>query len=53
MINSKGNTVEKLVEIKPHYQKRWKINQAKWDQAKIACSQNGVEFLVLTEKELF
>lgn len=53
MINSKGQAVEKLVEIKPHYQKRWKINQAKWDQAKIACSQNGVEFLVLTEKELF
>ena len=53
MVDSKDNLVEKLVEIKPHYQRGWKINQAKWAEASQACLQNGMEFLVLTEKELF
>lgn len=53
MINSQGETVEKLVEIKPYYQRGWKINKAKWEQAEQACFQNNMEFLVLTEKELF
>lgn len=53
MINSNGDTITKLVEIKPYYQKRWKINRAKWTEAQKACEQNNMEFLVLTEKELY
>lgn len=49
MIDSSGHIVEKIIEIKPHYQKRWAQNRAKWNQARKA----GIEFLVLTEKELF
>ena len=53
MVDSNDNLVEKLIEIKPHYQRNWKINRAKWAEASQACLQNGMEFLVLTEKELF
>jgi hypothetical protein len=29
------------------------INQAKWNAAKEFCSKNGIEFKIITEKELF
>ena len=46
-----GRTI--VVEIKPHYQKKYKVNQAKWWYAKNYCKHHGYEFKVLTEKELF
>jgi len=49
----KGNTVEKIVEIKPQWQKRWGVNRAKWKAAKEYCKEHGYLFQVLTEKELF
>lgn len=42
-----------VVEIKPGFQRGWKINKAKWKSAKSFCSALGYEFKVLTEKELF
>lgn len=53
MINDDGYIVEKLIEIKPKYQKTWKQNQAKWAEAEKYCEQNGYIFLVLTEDDLF
>jgi hypothetical protein len=49
----KGDTVEKIVEIKPQWQKRWSVNRAKWKAAKEYCKEHGYLFQVLTEKELF
>jgi len=42
-----------LVEIKPHYQRSYKINKAKWKFAEAYCVKHNYEFKVLTEKELF
>jgi len=42
-----------VVEIKPHFQKGYKKNQAKWQYAREYCDKMGYEFKVLTEKELF
>jgi hypothetical protein len=53
MIDESETLVEKLIEIKPYYQRSWKINKAKWEQAEQACYQNGMQFLVLTERDLF
>lgn len=53
MINADGNIVDKVIEIKPHYQRNWKINRAKWKSARELCDVLGYEFVVLTEKELF
>lgn len=53
MIDTDGNVVEKMVEIKPHYQKSWKINKVKWKSARQLCETLNMEFVVLTEKELF
>lgn len=53
MIDKNGNRVEKLVEIKPHYQRTMKVNKAKWSAAEEYCRDNDMEFLVMTEKELF
>ena len=33
MIDKNGNRVEKLVEIKPHYQRTMKVNKDKWSAA--------------------
>ena len=52
-IDKKGNTREKIVEIKPYYQKSWDVNKAKWKYAEEWCTEQGYEFQVLTEKELF
>ncbi len=48
-----GNTVEKIIEIKPQWQKKWSVNKAKWKAAKEYCKEHGYKFQVLTEKELF
>lgn len=53
MIDKNGNRVEKLIEIKPHYQRTMKVNKAKWLAAEEYCRDNDMEFLVMTEKELF
>ena len=42
-----------LVEIKPHFQRSYKINKAKWKFAEAYCVKHNYEFKVLTEKELF
>ena len=53
MIDKDGNRVQKLIEIKPHYQRTMKVNKAKWSAAEEYCQENDMEFLVMTEKELF
>ena len=51
--NIHGNTVEKIIEIKPQWQMKWSVNRAKWRAARQYCKVHGYEFQVLTEKELF
>ena len=53
MIDKDGNRVQKIIEIKPNYQRSMKVNKAKWTAAIIYGKTNEMEFLVLTEKELF
>lgn len=53
MIDQNDNVVDKVIEIKPHYQKRWSINKAKWNACRQWCSENNHQFIVLTEKEIF
>ncbi len=52
-IDKNGTQRETIVEIKPNYQKRYKVNKAKWESAQEYCKENNYEFKVLTEKELF
>ena len=47
-----GRIEEKVVEIKPYFQKTWKINKAKWKAAQEWCRTNKHTFQVLTEKEI-
>jgi len=54
-----------VIEIKPRHEAEEKyakherakealiVNNAKWKAAQIFCEQNGMEFLVLTEKSIF
>ena len=51
--NVEGKTVEKIIEIKPKWQTSWGVNRAKWRAARLYCIEQGYEFQVLTEKELF
>lgn len=53
MIDKDGNRVQKIIEIKPHYQRSMKVNKAKWTAAIMHAKNNQMEFLVMTEKELF
>ena len=53
MIDKDGNRVQKLIEIKPHHQKKMKVNIAKCTAAIMYGKTNEMEFLVLTERELF
>lgn len=46
-----GNIV--LVEIKPEYQWKWDVNQAKWREAKKYCDEQGWKFIVMGYKELY
>ena len=48
----KKNNKKYLIEIKPSYQTKDPVNIAKWDAAKKFCNMYGMEFMVLTEKEL-
>jgi hypothetical protein len=41
-----------LVEIKPQYQWKWDVNQAKWREAKKYCDERGWKFIVMGYKEL-
>ena len=52
MVNTSDGRII-LVEIKPHYQKKYKVNKAKWAAAEEYCTKHGYEFKVMTEKELF
>lgn len=52
-LDKNGDLREALIEIKPHYQRKWNVNKAKWAAAEEYCKQNNLEFKVLTEKELF
>ena len=52
-IDKYGNPRQKLIEIKPRYQMKWQVNRAKWAAAREYCDANGMEFQVLTERELF
>lgn len=53
MIDKDNKPVEKLIEIKPHQQRTMKVNVAKWAAATMYAIDNDMEFLVMTEKELF
>jgi len=53
MMDKDGMRVQKIVEIKPHYQRTMKVNKAKWSAATKYAQDNHMEFLVMTEKELF
>jgi len=44
---------ESIIEIKPHYQRLYGQNKAKWRSAEEYCKENNYTFQVLTEKELF
>ena len=46
-----GKTI--IVEIKPYSQKRMQINLDKWKAARRYCRGKNIEFMVLTERELF
>jgi predicted nuclease of restriction endonuclease-like RecB superfamily len=48
----KKNGKKYLIEIKPSYQTSDPVNIAKWESAKQFCEKYGLEFVVLTEKEL-
>ena len=52
MVNTRDGRIL-LVEIKPKYQWKWEVNQAKWDAAKTHCELHGWEFVVLGQKELY
>tara|TARA_B110000008_G_scaffold121243_1_gene123794 strand:+ start:21 stop:434 length:414 start_codon:yes stop_codon:yes gene_type:complete len=52
-INKNNQIIKALIEIKPHFQKKWDINVAKWVACQKHCNKQNIEFKVLTEKELF
>jgi len=52
-VDAKRVTRSRVIEIKPRYQCSFKVNKAKWETAKKYCSENNLEFQVLTEEELF
>lgn len=52
LVNTKDGRIL-LVEIKPKQQWNWKVNQAKWDAAKVYCEEQGWDFIVMGYKELY
>jgi len=42
-----------IVEIKPHYQRVYKVNKAKWRAADEYAKKHKMFFKILTERELF
>jgi hypothetical protein len=64
--NKSGKTRAEIVEIKPenhtvkesvgkstYNQANYVKNKAKWEAAAAYCKQNGIQFRVITEKDLF
>jgi hypothetical protein len=63
-IDQDGNKKAELIEVKPHSQilgnskrKRDKhsatLNEEKWKMARLWCDQQGINFRVITENEIF
>lgn len=64
-IDKNGTVKTQLIEIKPYKQTQMTmartkkdkmtvmVNYAKWQYAVLYCQQNGIEFKVLTEKDLY
>jgi len=52
-IKEDDSIVESIIEIKPHYQRLYGQNKAKWKSAREYCEENNYTFQILTEKELF
>lgn len=52
-IDAEDNTVEALLEVKPHSQRTMAINVAKWAAAEQWCSENNMRFIVITEEHLY
>lgn len=64
LVKTKDNKII-LIEIKPFAQtqypkkitesnlKTYLVNKAKWEYAEIFCKDKGIEFKIITEKELF
>lgn len=62
---NEGNRKRWMIEVKPKKQTflkenaskkeqmTWIINQAKWKAAQDYCNKHGIEFKLITEKELF
>ncbi len=46
-----GRTI--MIEVKPYWQRSWKINKAKWKSATEYCESRDIEFKVLTEREIY
>lgn len=67
--NNSGNLVREIIEVKPHSQTKksrarkatsklyediqYAVNLAKWKACKSFCQKNGLEFRILTEKQMF
>lgn len=51
--DKRGAVRKALIEIKPHYQRGYKVNKAKWAACEAYCAEQGLDFHILTEKELF
>ena len=49
----KDTVEESVIEIKPHYQRTYGQNIAKWQSAREYCKERNYTFKILTEKELF
>jgi len=49
----KDTIEESIIEIKPHYQRTYGQNIAKWASARLYCKKHNYTFKILTEKELF
>ena len=45
--------IKALIEIKPHFQRKWDVNVAKWAACQKHCDEKHIDFKVLTERELF
>jgi hypothetical protein len=52
-VNKDCNVERRIIEIKPHYQRNWDVNKAKWSAATKYAQDNEMSFQVMTEKELF
>ena len=64
-IDLRGDAVDKIIEIKPKAQtikprekfwrmyKTYQINEAKWNSAIEFCTENNMQFQILTEDHLF